>query len=376
MMSFLFTMAVSIIAFGAMIVAHEFGHFLAAKISGIGVEEFSIGFGPKLFSFRRGETVYGLGIFPLGGYNKLVGMDPTEQLATEDAGYPQRDGKTPVGMDPTERLATERERLSFYNKPILHRAFTILFGPSMNYVFAVFLLTVFFMMGTYFLTLEIESIMPDSAAEAAGFQAGDKVVAVEGQEIKDWEELVRITQEHPGDRLSYVVERDGEQLTIEATVGKRGEVGFLGIGPRLVKKELDLFPAALSSLRASYNITRLYFHGVIRLVRGQLPVEEARPVSPIGILNITQQVAARGWQNLLSFLAILNIILAISNLIPLLPLDGGHILLLLIEKVRGRRLSDQVVGIMNTIGIILLITIFSIALYLDIFNPINLAHLR
>ncbi|GFP25803.1 regulator of sigma E protease, partial [Candidatus Hakubella thermalkaliphila] len=251
---------------GALHIPGSLRKFLAAKISGIGVEEFSIGFGPKLFSFRRGETVYGLGIFPLGGYNKLVGMDPTEQLATEDAGYPQRDGKTPVGMDPTERLATERERLSFYNKPILHRAFTILFGPSMNYVFAVFLLTVFFMMGTYFLTLEIESIMPDSAAEAAGFQAGDKVVAVEGQEIKDWEELVRITQEHPGDRLSYVVERDGEQLTIEATVGKRGEVGFLGIGPRLVKKELDLFPAALSSLRASYNITRLYFHGVIRLV--------------------------------------------------------------------------------------------------------------
>ncbi|GFP20745.1 hypothetical protein HKBW3S03_02251, partial [Candidatus Hakubella thermalkaliphila] len=128
--------------------------------------------------------------------------------------------------------------------------------------------------------------------------------------------------------------------------------------------------------QASYNVTMLYCNGVIRLVRGQRPVEEARPVSPIGIVKITQQVAARGWQNLLSFLAILNIILAISNLIPLLPLGGGHILLLLIEKVRGRRLSDQVVGIMNTIGIILLITIFSIALYLDVFNPINLTQMR
>lgn len=352
MMSFLFTMVVSIIAFGAMIVAHEFGHFLAAKISGIGVEEFSIGYGPKLFSFRRGETVYGLGIFPVGGYNKLVGMDPTEQLAAE------------------------RKSLSFYNKPILQRAFTILSGPSMNYVFAVFLLTVFFMMGTYFLTLEIESIMPDSAAEAAGFQVGDKVVAVEGQEIKDWEDLVRITQEHPGETLSYVVERDGQRLAIETTVGKRGEVGFLGIGPRMVKKKLDLFQAALSSLRATYNITRLYFHGVLMLVKGELSVEEARPVSPVGIVNITQQVVASGWQNLLSFLAILNIILAISNLIPLLPLDGGHMLLLIIEKIRGRRLSDNVVAIMNTIGIILIITIFSIALYLDVFNPINLTQMR
>lgn len=337
----------AIVGFSMLIISHEFGHFVSAKIFRIGVEEFAIGFGPRIASFKFRGTIYSLRIIPFGGFNKLVGDEQAQR--------------------------SEPSINSFLRKPASIRALTFLFGPIMNYLFAVVLIFVFFMMGVQAPTTQVAEVIENSAADSAGFEVNDIIVSVGGTSVNSWEEIVAITQENPNRTLEYMVGRDGKHIKISPMLSEMDGKGFLGISPKVERQYIGFVKSALNAAKTTGYINVLYVKGLGMLFTGRLSLEQARPVSPIGIVDMTAQVAQSGFQNFLFFLGLLSILLGMSNLIPLLPWDGGHLLMLLIEKIRGRPVSEKTQKAIASFGYMIAIAIFAIAIFMDIFSPIDLS---
>ncbi|MGM0364972.1 MAG: M50 family metallopeptidase [Actinomycetota bacterium] len=342
----------AILGFSFIVLVHEFGHFLMAKLNGIHVEEFFIGLGPKLLKFKsKGGTTWGLSAIPVGGYNKILGMD-------RDAEVPQ-----------------EMEDKSYAKKPLYRKFLVIIGGVSLNAVFAVLLIAVFLSMGVFAPTTTIGYIEPDSPADRYGFKTGDKVVALNSQEVDSWDEFAQATREHPEDTARYKVIRDGREATIQVELEEREGGRYLGIGPEVVKEYLSFGQVIKESFVMTGDIIRTYFMLFGMLFSGQLSFTEARPVSPVGVVSIFQQSAAMGFQNFILFVALVSLLLVFGNLLPILPLDGGHLLVLAIEGFRKKPLSKRALEIFNTIGIILLVSLLIIGFVYDIISPFNLQNM-
>jgi len=337
----------AIIGFSLLIISHEFGHFISAKIFRIGVEEFAIGFGPHIVKFKFRETIYSLRAIPFGGFNKLV--------------------------DEQKSKNGDFHHNSFLKKPVYIRAITFLFGPLMNYIFAIILLFVFFMMGMQSPTNRISEVIENSAADLAGFEINDTIISINGIEVSKWDEIVKITKENPDKTLEYIVERNDLNIKIYPKISNMDGEGFLGISPATERQYVGIIKSAINATKTTGYINVLYVKGIGMLFTGKLPLEQARPVSPIGIVDMTAQVAQSGFQNFLFFLGLLSILLGMSNLIPLLPWDGGHLLMLLIEKIRRKPVSERTQKAIASFGYIIAIGIFAVAIFMDIFRPIDLS---
>ncbi|HEV8421442.1 MAG TPA: M50 family metallopeptidase [Actinomycetota bacterium] len=354
------------------VVVHEAGHFLSAKLFGIKVEEFFVGFGPRLWSFRRGETEYGLKAIPAGGYVRIAGMNPFQEPTPEE--YPR----------------------TFGAKPIWQRAIVILAGPVTHFVIAALFLTLFFvaigvpndnrpMIGTIEPTLNGRV----SPAVEAGLRPGDEIVAVDGRSIRSSDDFIDYTRGHIGEPMKVTVVRDGRSITLTATPvaarvpGEPKPVGRLGVSLDFVRERTDPFTAVGRSVIVTGQQTKevvvrlgdvfgpTALRRVGRLVVGSGDRTPNDAIGVVGASRIAGQAVREGaWDFFIALLVGFNIFVAILNLVPLPPLDGGHLAILAYEKVR-RRKPDIRKLVPLTALVTSFIILFALAItYLDIVNPI------
>lgn len=332
------TIAAAVFVFGLLVLVHEFGHFITAKMTGMRVDEFAIGFGPKLLSRRHGETVYSLRAIPLGGFNDIAGMDPDNNTAGE-RGYCE--------------------------KPVLSRMVVILAGAAMNFVLPIILFFVIFAtLGVGKPSTEpiIGDVIPGMSAEAVGLKAGDMILSVDGQTVTTWQDFT--------DKLKNV--SVGQDIRLEY---KRGEqVGTVTVTPKYLEKEKRALVGVQSSVvyesksvpesltmavDHTKQITVAMLEAIANLFRE--PEQTENLAGPIGIIQMSGQVAERGFIPLLNFAALLSINLGIVNLLPVPVLDGGHFVNLFIEAVRGKPLGAKAIAYTQRVGIALLLMLMLFA---------------
>jgi membrane-associated protease RseP (regulator of RpoE activity) len=350
---------------------HELGHLLVARRFGFKIQEYFVGFGPRLWSVRRGETEYGVKAIPAGGYVKIAGMNPYEPVAPED--LPRAYG----------------------SKPIRQRALVILAGPVSHLLVGAVLYFALFVtygdmntdrviVGAVSRTLGGE---PSPAIEA-GLQPGDVVIRVGDLENPSPDSLTSYVttyaEENHGEPLTYVIDRDGRRLTLAIVpqLVTEGEVTRGRIGFTLGAERLSLPEAAVVSGewvgRATWNsvttIPKIFTEGVGRTFSVLFSDESRRATDPTGLVGVSRQIGDAGaqgdWGLFLAFAAYVTIFIGVVNLVPLPPLDGGHLLLLTWEKVTGRQ-ADYRKLVPVSAAVIIFFSIFAIAIvFLDITEPL------
>ncbi len=342
----------AIIGLSLIIIVHELGHFSTARLSGMYVEEFFIGFGPKIFKFKaRSGTTYGINAIPLGGYNRILGADRNESI--------------PSNM----------KDKSFQCKPVYKKILVYINGAGFNIILAIILIGIFLSMGVFVLTTTIDYIQPDSPADISGFEVGDKVIALNGREIESWDDFSVLTKDNPDRTVTYTVIRNEVEIKLEAHLDNIEGQGYLGISPEYVKQKLGFTEIVKESFRMTWDIIVTCGRLIGMLFSGKLSFSEARPVSPVGVISIFQQSVSMGIQNFIFFVALVSILIGFGNLIPILPLDGGYIVLILIEAVRKKPVSNKILGICNAIGIFILVSILVIGFVFDIISPFSISNM-
>ncbi|MCG8466620.1 MAG: RIP metalloprotease RseP [Gemmatimonadetes bacterium] len=345
-----FTIAVTIVVLGVLIFVHELGHFAAAKSVDIEVPRFSIGLGPKMVGFRRGETEYVLSWIPLGGYVKMAGM------ADEDEGA---SAKLQGGGEATPRARSSRD---FDAKPLWARVFVISAGVIMNWLFAIVAFAAI-AMGEGAIEPRVQSVTEGSPAEAAGLQVGDLIKRVDGTAVRDPTHVIIRIERKAGEPLEIIVDRDGREIAVTTTpegieefsemMGESRTVGRIGISIGDDRARLGVGPA----LAQGWGNT-VYWSGAVLQFLGDLVTgrSSAREVGgPLMIGEISGRAARAGFWQLLGFMAIISINLAVFNLLPIPVLDGGHLLFLGIEGIRGKALSLEQRLRFTTVGMVFVV---------------------
>ena len=330
------TVLACIFVFGILVTVHEFGHFITAKLTGMKVEEFSIGFGPNIYQRQEGETLYSLRMLPLGGYNKIAGMDPE---------------------DPED---LER---GFNSKPVASRMLVILAGSLMNFILPVLIFFGIFLaygMEVPQNTPVLGQIVEGYPAAQSGLKEGDKVLSINGQPVSQWTDIRTRLADAGTKPVPFEIQRDKEKLTVTVTPVLNPETGkpFIGVVSSLKKVQLTPWQAAVSSVTATKNIIKNMYASLYHMVTGKAKAELS---GPVGVAKMAGQVAHKGFDMLLQFTAMLSLNLAIINLLPLPALDGGHFLILLIEAVTGHKLGKTAMQNIQKVGVamILAMTIFA-----------------
>ena len=373
-----FPVVLFVLAIIAMIMIHETGHFVTAKWAGMKVTEYFFGFGPRLWSIRKGETTYGIKALPLGGYVKIVGMSNLER-----------------GIDPADEHRTYRQQS--YPKRVLVAIAGVVTHFVVAFLLLVFLWTALGVPQPDKPTLRIGEISAlesgASPATDAGFQVGDRIVSIDGQTATRWEDLPPYIRQNPDRPLAFVVERDGQLLNLSATpapIEREGEtVGFIGIGaePEVEKLGIvsgvaragtsiwDLTIASVKGLGSIFTPGSLKDYAANLTGSAEPGTEDQRPVSVVGVVRIAGQAADTGYANLVFLLVVLNLFVAVLNMVPLLPFDGGHIAVATYERLRsraGRRHHADVGKLMPlTAAVIVIMLVLGVtSIYLDIINPL------
>lgn len=331
--------AIAILGIGFLILVHELGHFLAARAFGMRAEKFYLGFPPAAIKKKIGETEYGIGFIPLGGYVKISGMTREEEL--------------PDDVKPRAYVA----------KPVWQRIIVISAGAGMNLLFAALFFFIFYWQGIpeYETTAVVANIQADSGAERAGILPGDILVAV-NDVVSDNPEVLRDElRSRPDQSVTLYVERDGQRLTLPADVGLQEETGegILGVlfDARLVGyQSLPVTQAMSDSLSDIRYITGEVFIAIKNLFISEQSRDEL--TSPIGIVAFSSKTIELGWSFYLRVLGFISLQLAIFNLLPLLPLDGGHALFNIIEKLKGSPVRREVFERVSVIGLMLFAFLF------------------
>ena len=362
--------------FGAiilMIMLHELGHFVMAKRAGMKVTEFFLGFGPRLWSIRRGETEYGVKAIPAGGYVRIIGMSNIEVV------------------DPADEDRTYR------SKPYRHRLGVAVAGSTVHFILAAILL--FVLLAAVGLPSErpvISQIVPDSPAQQSNFRVGDRIVAVNGEAVKEWDDVPRYVAAHGESELSFTVVRKGTGERLDISVRPRKEltqdgkeVPRIGIAaeqyletksiPSAIGATLTNMPrymwTTVKALGGIFSPDGLENYG--QLLTGDGGDNTKRFVSPVGVAQVAGEAVDNGWGAVLTILFTINVFVGIFNLVPLLPLDGGHVAIATYEKIaskiKRRRVMVDVQKLMPITAAVLgiLVIMGLTALYLDIVRPVS-----
>jgi len=350
----LFTAIIStIVVLGVLIFVHELGHFLVAKWAGVKVLRFSFGFGPRVAGFKRGDTDYCISLVPLGGYVKMLGGEQGEEEVDE----------------------AEVER-SFPAQPVSKRIAIVLAGPLSNFVFAIVTFTLIFALaGIPRLTTEIGSVNAGSPAEAAGLLAGDKVLSINGRPLLAWDELSHTIEELGHEPLAVQVQRGEETLTFTVTPAqsevknifgelvKRPVMGVTASGKSVIENVSPL-DAVSTSFTQTWNLSRLFLLTVVKMFEGVVSVKTLG--GPIMIAQMAGQQAQEGIINLINFMAVISVNLAVLNLLPIPVLDGGHILFFSIEAVLRRPIATRKMEMAQKVGMVILLALMLFVFYNDI----------
>lgn len=351
------TIVATIFVLGILIFFHELGHFLVAKRSGIRVERFSLGFPPKMIGKKIGDTEYCLSWIPLGGYVKMAGEDP-------------------------EAAQLEGKPYEFMSKPVGIRAMVIAAGPIMNLVLAVLIFWgILFFRGKHEIhddTNQVGLVAAGEPADKAGIQPGDHIVAVNGVDVNTFWEMAEIIYQHVEEEVEVKWRRDGEEFTARMTTfkdrvldenGEIVEVGKIGVGPSYTTIRVGFFRALLDAADTVWFILVESIKFIIGLITGAASAKLLG--GPLFIAQTAGQTAKSGFVNLLSFMALLSVNLSLINLLPIPVLDGGHLLFLGIEKIKGTPLSLKQRATMQQIGLAFLILLIIFVTYNDFLRAVR-----
>ena len=332
----------TVFVFGLLVFVHELGHFITAKLTGMRVDEFAVGFGPRLVSFRYGETVYSIRIVPLGGFNDIAGMNADDNDAG-DRGY--------------------------CRKPILSRMIVILAGSAMNFILPIVLFFgIFFFAGvqTPNPAPVLGTVLADNPAAQAGLMANDRILAIDGHSIETWQEMVDVIRTNHGTvPMTMQVDRAGQELTVSVTphYDASQQRGYIGI----VNAYTSTYPGFFQSISMAFERTAMIVVMMLdALYRIILELSGSELAGPIGVAQMAGEVAEMGIVPLLNFAALLSLNLAIINLLPVPALDGGHFLTLCVEAVRGKPLSPKVMHYIQNAGVGLIILLMLLAMKNDV----------
>jgi len=346
----IYSIAAAVIGLGLLIVFHEFGHFLFAKLSGVGVLTFSVGFGPKIWVKKVGETEYALSAFPLGGYVKMVGEDPDEQVSPAD-----------------------REK-SFADKSLIKRIAIVVAGPGFNLLLAVLLLMVVFTFyGLPVMSTQVSGVEKGSPAEIAGIQKGDRILAIDGAQVKEWDELSSKIKGSGGKPLKIQIRRGSDTVDISVRptqkegrtiLGERKDDWMIGIGSQARIEKGNPGLAGVRAVYQTYEYSKLTLLAFYKMILGD--VSPRNIGGPILIAQMAGQQAQEGLGSFLAFLAVLSINLGVLNLLPVPVLDGGHLLFFLVEAVTRKPVSVKYREMAQQVGICLLALLMVYAFYNDV----------
>jgi len=341
------TIIAFIFVFSILIFFHELGHFIAAKVSGVKVYKFAFGFGPKILGFTKNQTEYLICLIPLGGYVKMAGE---------------------MGQEDVKKISEEEvpEKQRFDKKTLGIRALIVALGPFMNIATAVVIFSlIFFVNGIPVVTNFVSTIVQNGPAEQAGILSGDKIIAIDSIKMEDPHRIANTINKSSGEELQITLDREGEVVDVFVIPKYDDDYkkGLIGITFEVTIERINIFSAFYKGLIATGNIIKLIFSNTIEMITGKVPMEIA---GPLGIAQMTGEAAKLGFLNLLYFTAILSIFIGLFNLLPIPILDGGHLLILVIEKLRGKPLEPEKINFMYLIGISLMIIIFIFATYKDI----------
>jgi regulator of sigma E protease len=343
----------SILAFfiilSVLVLAHEFGHFITAKLTGVKVEEFALGYPPRIFSFKRGDTAYSLNAIPFGGYTKMLGE--------EDPMYPGS-------------LASKSHAVRFL---------ILVAGSVMNVILPILLFAISFMIPHLEVVekVQISEVAPDSPAQAAGIQAGDIILKIDNTDITNRGNVNYYIQLNLGREIPVLLQQpDGSEKTVRVTPrwkppAGQGAIGIIinGINSQNTTASMPFWEAFPQGAIHSWQTIVLYKNGIEQaIVAGSAP----ELTGPIGIAQLTGEVVQAGFTPLLEFAALISISLGIFNLFPFPGLDGGRIVFVAIEWVRrGKRISPRKEGLIHTIGFLILIALILVISYFDVMRIIS-----
>lgn len=340
-LSFLFVL-------GVLVIVHEFGHFLAARAVGIRAEKFSIGFGPVIVSKKIGATEFIVSLLPLGGFVKLAGESPEEARGEKD---------------------------EFSAKPLWQRLTVVLAGPLMNALLAYVLFAAVFLSGQPTLVSKIGKVLEGTPAASAGLREGDRILSVNGAPVSTWDEVLENVHKASGE-VTLSIEREGAAQEVRVMParrearelsGKKTTRAFLGVAPAgdIVHVKTSFGEAWTAAAKKVWQLTAMIFVSLGLMVTGALPFKESM-TGPIGIFFMTQQAAQMGVAYLLYFMGSLSVSLFVLNLLPIPVLDDGHVLFMLIEKLKGSPLNERLREKMTQGGMVMLLGLMAFVIFQDI----------
>ena len=331
------TIIAAIILFGIIVFIHELGHFLFAKRAGVKIHEFAIGMGPKIFSTQKGETKYSLRLLPLGGYVSMEGEDGESN-------------------DPN----------SFGAKTVLQRASIIFAGPFFNIILTLLLLIpVFAYMGTPSDSNVIGTVLENTPAIEAGLKPNDKILEIDGNKISNWNDIVNNLQKETSKPIDIKVERDNttKEVSIKPEKNEQGRY-VIGISPVYEK---SIFKAIPKAFVATIDMIKQMLIFVGQLITGTVPGGFENSVAgPVGVIGIVSDAAKMGIINLIYIGAVISLNLGVLNLLPVPALDGGRLLMLAIEAIRGKKLDPNKEAMIHTVGLVVLMAFMLFVTYKDI----------
>ncbi len=346
-----------VVVLGVLIFFHELGHFLMARWVGVRVLKFSLGFGPKIWGFVRGGTEYCISAIPLGGYVKLLGESPGEELRPEDIPY------------------------SFSHRPFKDKALIVVAGPLANFILAwIFFALVFTFQGKPVYLPEVGKVLPGTPAAEAGLKPGDLIIAVNGKPIQTWQELNEIIKKSAGRPLKLTIKRGEEKIVVTVTPRLRevknifGEtvkvpmIGIMAAGKAKFEKT-DPARALIDGLVMVFAMIKLTLVSIVKLIERVLPLSTLG--GPIFIAKLAGEQAQAGLWPLVSFMAVLSVNLGVLNLLPIPMLDGGHLVLFAIEAIRGKPLSEKTKELIMKVGLAILVVLMMVVFYNDILRLIR-----
>ncbi len=349
-------MGVSIFAFiivlGVLIFVHELGHFLVARLFGVGIEKFSLGFGPRIVGKTVGITDYRISAIPLGGYVKMVGEEPDADIDPADI------------------------PISFTHKHVFKRIMIVAAGPLSNLLLAVIIFFgIYQILGVTILKPSVGEIIENSPADTGGLKKDDLIVAIDGRKVSTWGDMSDIITASNGKTLAISVLRDNatrvlsvipEPKTFKNIFSEdidRYVIGIRSSGESF-SKDLSVFQSFSESIQQTYTITVLTIKGIVKLLQGRISPKTL--AGPIMIAQMAGEQAKEGATNLVFFIALISINLAIINILPIPVLDGGHLLFFFIEAAIGHPVSIRVREIAQQAGIAVLLLLMIYVFYNDI----------
>ena len=329
-------LVLSIFAFGLLVLGHEFGHFIVARLNGVTVEEFSVGMGPRIFKKQGKNTLYSLKALPIGGSVKMYG-----------------------------ETADEEGEGSFFSKSPLRKISIIAAGPIMNIIMAVLVLFVIVIFNGYSSNV-ISEVIPDSPAEEAGIMAGDKIIGVNGEKAYTFQDVSTYITYNGLQEVTLELETANGRVVKKLTPMESEGRALVGVVP-ISETDPGVFESIGAAINQGRSLIAQTLFSLKVLFTGRASINDFG--GPVTIFKISTEVASVSLWNLASFAAFLSINLAVLNLIPFPALDGGWILILLVELVSRRKIPDKFVGIWNTIGFAILMSFMLLITFKDIFLP-------